>query len=160
MSHYTICVLLFVSIIMPFDSCVFGARNDNKQSSNQDQTLAGFDKFVQQLNDGRLNQLMDPKIGNNMSVVIGELTSNFQKVLADNNKRITDQLNEMMQKARNATQTAGVNATNFVQNFRKQASRIFLNSTNDFASLNISNIMPKIQNLTELARANNNNKDH
>lgn len=102
--------------------------------------LANMDKVMKVASNVKFDSITDPKLASNVTNALNEMANNLRKMFMEN-RRLSAQVQDVLQRVQNATNSTGTNATATVANIQKQANQNMPNMTN----LNLNNLMPRFQ---------------
>lgn len=112
--------LLLVSSSLRRDVDAKEAGNRQQTNNNNNQPLANLDKVLKQANGIKVDAIMDPKLASNVTNALNEMAINLRKMLTEN-RRLSSQIQEVVQRVGNAT---GVNATTAMNGMQQQTSNL------------------------------------
>lgn len=110
--------------------------NNGPQQPQQQQPLAALDKILKQANGVRVDAIVDNKLASNVTNALNEMALNLRKLFMEN-RRLTSQVQEVIQQVQNVT---GVNATSAIKTMQQQTANM---STFNTSNINLGNLMPR-----------------
>lgn len=133
------CLIVTVVLVLLCCNQVSQAKEAANKNSNQGQQqapLGNLDNMLKQANGVKVDAIMDSKMASNVTNALNDMAMNLRKMFMEN-RRLSNQVQEVLQRVQNAT---GVNATNAIGNAQQQAANF---SSGNLNLTNLSTLMPR-----------------